>query len=541
MLRKMLIVATLATVAGTTACGSSSTESGGQTLRIGITDSPVDSLNPFVAQYVLPLSVMRNIYPYLVGYKGEQVVPDFASSWETSKDGTTMTFHLHPGAKWSDGRPLTSADALWTIQTTLKFAKSSTAGLAFLLNGVTSASAPDDHTLVIKLAAPLSTALAQLAMLPVLPQHIYASAAAGDGSGLRRFANSAPVVSGGPFALSEYRKDEFLLLKRNANYYGQRPKVQAVGIRLYSSGDAMVSALRNNEIDQAKVVPATVVDQLKGDGRLRVSKVPSADVFVLGFNSNKAKPEHRELLDPRVRKAFASAINRPQLTATATVGTGTVIDTLLPPSIGGGWTATGVKLPAFDPDGAGRQLDALGFKRGADGVRTANGHPMSYKVRFVAGERERQFESIRNDLGRIGVKVEAAPSDASSFVSAVHGPDDKYLDTDLFLNNWMSLYDPTLQLSVLSCGQLANLNDAGYCDKTYDGLLQQQATELDPAKRKAIVDRMQQILDDDLPWIPLYARAILNAHASTWDGFVTSPYTTDFLSTNAFADVRRSG
>ncbi|MER7504553.1 ABC transporter substrate-binding protein [Nonomuraea pusilla] len=541
MLRKMLVVAALATVAGTTACGASSTGSGGHTLRVGITDSPIDSLNPFVAQYVLPLSVMRNVYPYLVGYKGEQVVPDFASSWETSKDGTTMTFHLRPGAKWSDGQPLTSADAVWTIQTTLKFAKSSTAGLAFLLNGVTSASAPDDHTLVIKLAAPLSTAIAQFAMLPVLPRHVYASAAAGDGSGLRRFANSAPVVSGGPFVLSEYRKDEFLLLKRNANYYGQRPKVQAVGIRLYSSGDAMVSALRNNEIDQAKVVPATVVDKLKDDGRLRLSKVPSADVFVLGFNSNSAKPEHRELLDPRVRKALASAINRPQLTATATVGTGTVIDTLLPPSIGGGWTATGVKLPAFDPDGAGRQLDELGFKRGADGVRIANGHPMSYKVRFVAGERERQFESIRNDLGRIGVKLEAAPSDASSFVSAVHGPDDKYLDTDLFLNNWMSLYDPTLQLSVLSCGQRANLNDAGYCNKTYDGLLQQQATELDPAKRKAIVDRMQQILNDDLPWIPLYARAILNAHASGWDGFVTSPYTTDFLSTNAFADVQHSG
>lgn len=541
MLRKMLIVATVATLAGTAACGSSSAGSGGQTLRVGITDSPVDSLNPFVAQYALPLSVMRNVYPYLVGYKGEQVGPGFASSWETSKDGTTMTFHLHPGAKWSDGHPLTSADAVWTIQTTLKFAKSSTAGLAFLLNGVTSASAPDDHTLAIKLAAPLSTAVAQLAMLPILPQHVYASAAAGDGSGLRRFANSTPVVSGGPFVLSEYRKDEFLQLKRNANYYGQRPKVNAVGIRLYSSGDAMVSALRNNEIDQARVVPATIVDKLNGDGKLRVSRVPSADVFVLGFNSNSAKPAHRELLDPRVRKALASAINRSQLTDTATVGTGTVIDTLLPPSIGGGWTATGVKLPTFDPDGAGRQLDALGFKRGGDGVRSADGHLMSYTVRFVAGEKARQFESIRNDLGRIGVKLEAAPSDASSFVSAVHGPNDKYLDTDLFLNNWMSLYDPTLQLSVLTCGQLANLNDAGYCNKTYDGLLQQQATELDPAKRKAIVERMQQILNHDLPWIPLYAKAVLEAHASTWDGFVTSPYTTDFLSTDALAGVQRSG
>ena len=128
MRKRWLAVVTVALTVVVAGCGgsgskSSSNSSGkgikeGGTLRIG-TSSRIDSLNPYVAFNQDAYTTFMYIYPLLVQYdQNLKFTSDFATKWETSKDGLTWTFHTRPNAKWSDGKPLTAEDAAWTINTT---------------------------------------------------------------------------------------------------------------------------------------------------------------------------------------------------------------------------------------------------------------------------------------------------------------------------------------------------------------------------------------------------------------------------------------
>ncbi len=139
-------------------------------LRIG-TVNYIDSLNPFNYVETQSTTAMMMIYPQLVQYGvGLKIEGDWASSWETSTDGKDWTFKLKPNTKWSDGKPMTAADAAWTINTTVKYASGPTAEAASTLQHVTSAKAIDDTTLVIHYESPVGNVLPQLEQFNILPQ-----------------------------------------------------------------------------------------------------------------------------------------------------------------------------------------------------------------------------------------------------------------------------------------------------------------------------------------------------------------------------------
>lgn len=128
-----LIAAAAVVMLAVAACGSngsgSSVKDGG-VFRLG-SNSSIDSLNPFVAFQGDAYVTFEYIYPMLVQYNPKlQFVADFARSWTESPDGKVWTFHTQPGAKWSDGKPLTAADAAWTYSTILKYQDGPTANSA---------------------------------------------------------------------------------------------------------------------------------------------------------------------------------------------------------------------------------------------------------------------------------------------------------------------------------------------------------------------------------------------------------------------------
>src|ERR1700758_1409464 len=101
--------------------GSSASARGGGFLRIG-TSYPIDSLNPFVGQSDYTYMAFEYVYPQLTQYSASlSIVPDFATSWTAAPNGLTWTFHTRPDARWSDGMPLTAADAAWTINMEKKY------------------------------------------------------------------------------------------------------------------------------------------------------------------------------------------------------------------------------------------------------------------------------------------------------------------------------------------------------------------------------------------------------------------------------------
>src|SRR2546430_11243780 len=142
-----LIAAAVAIALAAAACGSCSGNGGevkeGGVFRMG-SNSTIDSLNPFVAFNGDAYTTFEYIYPYLVQYNPKlQFVADFARSWQQSNGGTVWTFHTQPNAKWSDGKPLTAADAAWTYTTILKYQNGAAANSAGHRAPLKSAPTPD--------------------------------------------------------------------------------------------------------------------------------------------------------------------------------------------------------------------------------------------------------------------------------------------------------------------------------------------------------------------------------------------------------------
>jgi peptide/nickel transport system substrate-binding protein len=517
----VVAVALAAFVAAGRSSGTGS-QAGG-TFRIG-TSSRIDSLNPYVAFNQDAYSAFEYIYPLLIQYDkaSAKFVPDFATSWKTSNGGKTWTFKTRKGAKWTDGKPLTARDAAWSINTDIKYAGTGAANAAGLVAHIKNAKTPNPTTLVINYAAAPGNVLGQFQQFAILPEHIWAKHTGHKGADLKTFSNSAPVVGAGPFKLTTFKKDEIALFQRNDSFYGEKPKADAFGLRMFSNSDALVSALKAHEIDAIEDVPATAIKTLRSGFNIRsVSGVSQTDFI---FNSNPRKKAHRELLNLKLKQAFAHAIDRKQIVRVVFLGHAIPGVSIIPPATGA-WFNKNLNPESFDLALANKLLDQLGYKKGSDGIRVAQGHKMSYQVITPTDvpSANRTFQILQPDFRKIGVQLTQRALDSTAAFEAISSPNNKYLNFDLSLWNWVALIDPDFMLSVVTCAQYGGWSDSGYCDKKYDRMYSQQQLTPDQAKRRALVWKMQKYLYDRRPYIWLATQDAVWAVSKSWGGLVASP------------------
>jgi peptide/nickel transport system substrate-binding protein len=505
----------------------------GGILRIGTTEG-IDSLNPFVGFNQDSYSTWFYIYPSLVQYDLHtyKFIPNFATSWQTSPDGLTWTFHLAPNAKWSDGKPLTAADVAWTVNTILKYQNGPAGAWSGSVAHLASIKATSPTTVVATYKEPVSNALPNLGLIPILPRQVWGQYATGNGSGLKRFQNEPvggkPLVGGGPFILVKYTQHAVTLFKRNPAFYGAKPHLDGFGLEFFDSPDAMVTALKGGQLDAIEKLPPTAVAAVKAAG-FHVAVGPSLEFRDFIFNSNPKKPQHRELLNPKVRMAFEYAINRQQIIKTAWLGYATPGSTIVVPaqvSNGIHWHDSSIKPLPFDLAKANQILDSLGYARGANGIRVANGHQMSYTVIFPhaeIGPGNRAFLIIQSDLKQIGVQLNVQPMDDTAAFNAIGAPNFKYLNFDLAMWDWIPNIDPDFILSILGCNQYGAWSDTGYCNPAYDKLYQEQGVAVNPQKRRLIVDQMQQMIYNQRPYIVLTNDDQIDVWSTHFAGIVESP------------------
>lgn len=494
----------------------------GGIFRLGTVSNP-DSINPFVGFSSLSYILFTETYPTLVQYdESYQIVGDLADSWETSADGKVWTFTIAGNGAWSDGKPITADDVAFTGNLIIKYADGPAAMMAPFLAHATKVEAPDPTTVVITYDKAVANVLPQLQQFFILPQHVVEPVVGANGKGLKKWdpMSAGAQVGGGSFFIEKFDKKGTTILKKNPGYYRTPPHVDAVGMTVYQNADAMLAALKGGQLDSVDTVPPTLAKQWSEEPDFTLQIGDSSFLYDIPINANPKKKDHKELLDPKVRQALNIATDRQQIIDTVVAGYGVPSATLLTP-LSAPYMNTDIQPPAYDLDAANKLLDDAGYARGADGIRVApDGSKFDWEVITpdnVEGI-DRMFEILKTSWAELGVNVTQKKLDSTASFEAIGAPDWKYEEFDMAIWDWVGYIDPDFMLSVVLCNQWGGWSDTGYCNPDYDKLYDEQGVALDPAARKEIVWQMQDILNEDLPYIWVAQKQAIAAYSKSWGG-----------------------
>jgi peptide/nickel transport system substrate-binding protein len=493
---------------GAAAPASAASNSSGSTLRV-VADTSISTFNPFLAYFNGELNVLGNIYPTLTTINEKsQPAPYLATSWSVSPDNLTWTFKIRSGLKWTDGKPITAADAAWTLNLIMKNQTAATANGALVAN-FASVTAPNTTTLVITTKKPEANMLYvsnPITGIPIVPEHIWASQVAH----LSSFKNmNFPVVGYGPWILTGNVPNQYTTLKANKSFFMGAPKYDTLIMQYYSNSDAAVAALRSGQIDEIDGVTATQYGALKSNKAIGRYPVVSNGWTGIELNPGARTRTGRHfgngnpiLADPRVREAIALAINRKELVQKIWNGLAVTGAGYLPPAYPQWeWHPPAGQAFGYDPAKANQILTAAGYKMGPGGIRVdpKTHKQLSFRLGLHSDESTdaEMAPYLEEWMKAIGIKL-IVQSMSFNQLNAVL-PQGNW---DILSDAWTTGPDPTYLLSIQTCGVLPQNNgtngntDAFFCNPTYDKLFAQQATQFNPAQRAQTIGQMQKILYD---------------------------------------------
>jgi peptide/nickel transport system substrate-binding protein len=488
----MLVVSIsiLALLAGLTAVSAQS-QDGPVAFDVGDPQG-VDSMSPLIGVTVPAYEAWNLMYATLTdkAAKDFATIPGLAKSWKGSDDGLTWTYKLRDGLKWSDGKPLTSEDIAWTVNTAREEEWLNHSAAV----GNLTARAPDPTTVVIESSIP-DPKLPTMDVY-ILPKHIWGPMTPEE----RDKYPGEDGVNSGPFMLDEFRKGQFTRYKANPNYWGGKPAVDEVVMRKFNNPDAMVAALKTGELDAAWDIPGAAFLELKKDENIVTNEGYQGGFAEVAINGGDGLEDpHPALLDLKVRQAIAHAIDRDTLVDRVLAGVGKPAHTIVP-SPDSAWLPelSEDEIYEFDLEKAKQILEDAGYVDGDDdGVREMpdGGRPLN--LRYFArsdGETGPEIaEFITGWLDEIGIATTVKVVDDSQLTNIIGKG-----DYDMFAWGWTPFVDPDTMLDYMTCKQVSAdpedptnyYNDANWCDEEYDRLYEQQKTELDREARQEIVHEM---------------------------------------------------
>jgi oligopeptide transport system substrate-binding protein len=491
------------------ACGSPQTSNGaggaatsddaGQTaagtpavLRRG-NAAEIDSLDPQLAVLTESAAVLRDVYEGLLRIgPGLQPAPAAAERWEVSADGLTYTFHLRPQARWSDGEPVTSGDfvASWRRLVDPATGSPNAKQLQAVKNALRivageaavdslGASAPDPRTLVVTLERPTP-------MFPFALTHW---------STLPTPRGQPPVkaggtVSNGAFVLTRWTVGTEVEVRRNRAYWNDRA-TRLDGVRYVHFADSAdeYTRFRAGELDVTQNLPMMPLDELRraqGDA-VRIS--PSLAVYYYGFNLKKAPFDSRE-----VRQALSMTVDRERLTASVTRMGERPAYSWVPPDMPD-YTPQAPAWAALPYPERVRQARELLTKAGYGPKR-----PLRFELRHNTGAAHEKIAIAVSAMWKeaLGAEVTLAAEEFKSLLQTIQRG-----EAEVFRSSWAAdTPDPASFLEIF--GRSHELNLTGYGSASYDAALALAIEEMDPARRREILQGLERQIGEDAPVVPLY-------------------------------------
>jgi len=468
----------------------------------------------------------------------QELEPGLATSWQVSKDGRSITFHLRKGLSFSDGTPFTSEDVAFTMKTLMDPQVHSPTGDAFRSGeGAVDVQKPSADVVKITFPAPVAGLERQFDQVAILSVH----------------SPKKEMAVLGPFYVAEYKAGSYVQLKRNPNYWKHdaqgKPLPYLDGIRLdiQRNRDIELLRFRRGELQLINRLEAEGFQHLRQDDPSAVRDAGAGlDAEEMWFNQSPTAPLTGEkgkwFRTTEFRRAVSMAINRDDLCRIVFGG-------LAKPAYGPVspanrfWFNASLPAPKPDPDGALRLLAAAGFRYANNELRDSKGNRVEFTLVTNSGNavREKMATMIQQDLAQIGIKMNVVTLDFPSLIERMTRTFDYdacllgLANTDLDPNGVMTVW--------LSSGENhqwypAQKTPATAWEAEIDKLMREQASSLVELDRKKKFDRVQQIAEEQQPFIYLINKDALVAYGPSLVGAFPS-----VLTPQAFwnADTMRLG
>jgi peptide/nickel transport system substrate-binding protein len=437
--------------------------------------------------------VAAPLYPALLAYdanKGMRVVTSELAESYTFKDDKVLTFHLRKNAKWSDGKPITSADVKFTLDNfTRKFSPFGTQYLASLEKIDT----PDDYTVIIKLSKPYPqlTKFFHWHYCPILPKHVWEHY-------VNNFQNcpayTRPSVSGGAWMLAEYVSGSHVMYKPNPYFWKKnQPYLDKLIIKIIPDVNTQVAALEAGEIDMIipQKFPASEAERLSKDRRFTVT-TKGFELRGVTFNIFY-NLEDSALSKVKVRQALTCAIDRKSIVTKVFSGYAVPLDSIMP--IGPVWDKYRIKPPVvynYNVKKANQLLNAAGYPKGANGMRNIR---LTFVTRNVASI-IKIGEMLKGFWKEVGVDLSVISMESAAYDDRVY----KQHNFSVSCRDMGVASDFSVEGRIYRTDRIGIVNGNGmsYSNERVDWIFNNVAMQ-PQGKQKELYAELQKIVAKDCP------------------------------------------
>ncbi len=424
-----------------------------------------------------------------------QLQPWLAERWEVPNP-TTYIFHLRSGVRFHNGQPVTSRDVKWTFDSLLQAKIRSTKSAAYRY--VDHLDAPDDATVIFHLKEPYSALLWNLSdgAIGIVP---YGS--------LDELAQR-PIGSG-PFRFVSAAQDKEVVLERNNDYWGNKPKIERVHFTVIPDETTRALELRKGSADVAiNAFSADPLRALQQDPRLAIEHAPGTVYSYLAFNLQDPR-----LKDARIRRAIAYAIDRRPIVEYLLGGRAQMASSILPQQ---SW-AYSEAGPYYnhDVDRARQLLDAAGYP-------AVNGIRFHLTMKTSTDAATRLLAAVlQQQLRDVGIALEIRSFEFATFFSDVGKG-----AFQMYSLRWIGgNQDPDIFEYAFHSGKTPpnGANRGHYANPRVDTLIDMARHQIDEAQRKQIYAELQTVLNEDLPYVHLWYLDNVLVHTRRVHGLRLTP------------------
>lgn len=433
------------------------------------------------------------------------IVPSLAESWKASDDAREWRFVIRDGVVFHDGTPVTAETVKASMEKLLPQARR--------LSAVHIASmSAEGKELVLRLERPFGPLPAYLCDYAI---SVYAPAAFGaDG-------NVAQIITTGPFKIDAIELPRRISLIRNDAYWGEKPVIERAEFEAVANGETRANIALAGDADVIMNIPIPSVSRIENSGTMTVHEVINPRVHALYPDCGKP-----QFSDVRARRALSFAIDRTAIAKTIMRNPDLAATQLFPPVMPD-WHFD--DLPRYDYDVAKAEalLDAAGWVKGSDGIRSKDGVRFAGTIRTFPNRPEMPViaAALQAMFKTVGYDLAISIGEASAIVEAKQAGT---LDIGFSSRHLAIVPDGIAVISsefvVEDSRNQSDTGAMGWRSPEFDNLTEAYYGETDEKVRAASRHRLAEILQEDVPVIPVVWYSQIFGVSDSVEGFVNDPF-----------------